>query len=196
MSRSLSLLAIAGFGALLSTPAMAQEMPEHGVFIMNSLLFLFGGVLVMFMACGFCMLEVGLVRAKNTTMQLTKNVALFSIAAIGYYAIGYNLMYPLGSWSVDGILSGVMGVAAMEAVGVAPEAADDLSYASTASDYFFQLMFCAATASIVSGTVAERIKLWPFLLFTLILTALIYPFQASWKWGGGFLDEMGFLDFA
>ena len=196
MSRFLSLLAIAGFGALLSTPAMAQEMPEHGVFIMNSLLFLFGGVLVMFMACGFCMLEVGLVRAKNTTMQLTKNVALFSIAAIGYYAIGYNLMYPLGSWSVDGILSGVMGVAAMEAVGVAPEAADDLSYASTASDYFFQLMFCAATASIVSGTVAERIKLWPFLLFTLILTALIYPFQASWKWGGGFLDVMGFLDFA
>ena len=196
MSRFLSLLAIAGFGALLSTPAMAQEMPEHGVFIMNSLLFLFGGVLVMFMACGFCMLEVGLVRAKNTTMQLTKNVALFSIAAIGYYAIGYNLMYPLGSWSVDGILSGVMGVAAMEAVGVAPEAADDLSYASTASDYFFQLMFCAATASIVSGTVAERIKLWPFLLFTLMLTALIYPFQASWKWGGGFLDEMGFLDFA
>jgi Amt family ammonium transporter len=79
---------------------------------------------------------------------------------------------------------------------VAPEAADDLSYASTASDYFFQLMFCAATASIVSGTLAERIKLWPFLLFTLILTALIYPFQASWKWGGGFLDEMGFLDFA
>jgi Amt family ammonium transporter len=196
MSRFLSLLAIAGFGALLSTPAMAQEMPEHGVFIMNSLLFLFGGVLVMFMACGFCMLEVGLVRAKNTTMQLTKNVALFSIAAIGYYAIGYNLMYPLGSWSVDGILSGVIGTAAMEAVGVAPEAADDLSYASTASDYFFQLMFCAATASIVSGTLAERIKLWPFLVFTLILTALIYPFQASWKWGGGFLDEMGFLDFA
>ena len=196
MSRFLSLLAIAGFGALLSTPAMAQEMPEHGVFIMNSLLFLFGGVLVMFMACGFCMLEVGLVRAKNTTMQLTKNVALFSIAAIGYYAIGYNLMYPLGSWSVDGILSGVIGTAAMEAVGVAPEAADDLSYASTASDYFFQLMFCAATASIVSGTLAERIKLWPFLLFTLILTALIYPFQASWKWGGGFLDEMGFFDFA
>ena len=120
MSRFLSLLALAGFGALLSTPAMAQEMPEHGVFIMNSLLFLFGGVLVMFMACGFCMLEAGLVRAKNTTMQLTKNVALFSIAAIGYYIIGYNLMYPLGSWSVDGILSGVIGTAAMEAVAVAP----------------------------------------------------------------------------
>jgi len=84
----------------------------------------------------------------------------------------------------------------MEAVGVAPDAVDDLSYATTASDYFFQLMFCAATASIVSGTLAERIKLWPFLLFTLILTAFIYPLQASWKWGGGFLDEMGFLDFA
>ena len=191
-----STLAIAGFGALLATPALAQEVPEHGVFVLNSLLFLIGGVLVMFMACGFCMLETGLVRAKNTTMQLTKNVALFSIAAVGYYIIGYNLMYPLGTWSVDGILSGVIGVAVLEAVGVAPEAADDLGYASTGSDYFFQLMFCAATASIVSGTVAERIKLWPFLVFTLILTALIYPFQASWKWGGGFLDEMGFLDFA
>ena len=197
MLKSLSsILAVAAGGALLATPALAQEVPEHGIFILNSLLFLVGGVLVMFMACGFCMLEVGLVRAKNTTMQLTKNVALFSIAAIGYYVIGYNLMYPLGTWSVDGVLSGVIGVAAMEAVGVAADSADDLSYASTASDYFFQLMFCAATASIVSGTLAERIKLWPFLLFTLILTALIYPFQASWKWGGGFLDEMGFLDFA
>ena len=191
-----SVLAIAAAGAMLATPALAQEMPEHGIFILNSLLFLIGGVLVMFMACGFCMLEAGLVRAKNTTTQLTKNVALFSIAAVGYYIIGYNLMYPLGTWSVDGILSGVIGVAAMEAVGVAADGADDLAYASTASDYFFQLMFCAAPASIVSGTVAERIKLWPFLLFTLILTSLIYPFQASWKWGGGFLDEMGFLDFA
>ena len=193
---SRSALALAGIGALVATPALAQAVSEHGVFVLNSLLFLIGGVLVMFMACGFCMLETGLVRAKNTTMQLTKNVALFSIAAVGYYVIGYNLMYPLGTWSVDGILSGVVGVAVLEAVGVAPDAADDLAYASTASDYFFQLMFRAATASIVSGTLAERIKLWPFLLFTFILTALIYPFQASWKWGGGFLDEMGFLDFA
>ena len=192
----LSTAALAGIGAMLATPALAQEVPEHGVFILNSLLFLVGGFLVMFMAAGFCMLEVGLVRAKNTTMQLTKNVALFSIAAIGYYIVGYNLMYPLGDWSIDGVLSGIIGVAAMEAVGIAPEGADDLAYASTASDYFFQLMFCAATASIVSGTLAERIKLWPFLLFTFLLTSLIYPFQASWKWGGGFLDEMGFLDFA
>jgi Amt family ammonium transporter len=150
----------------------------------------------MFMACGFCMLEAGLVRSKNTTMQLTKNISLFSIAAVGYYVIGYNLMYPLGTWTIDGVFSGVIGVAVMEAVGVTAESADDISYATTGSDYFFQLMFCAATASIVSGALAERIKLWPFLLFTFILTAVIYPLQASWKWGGGFLDAMGFLDFA
>ena len=189
--------AAAALAAFAATPALAQEVPEHGVFILNSVLFLMAGFLVMFMACGFCMLEAGLVRAKNTTMQLTKNMALFSTAAIGYYLIGYNLMYPLGDWSIDGVFSALFpAVAVMEAVGVAPEAADDIGYASTASDYFFQLMFCAATASIVSGTLAERIKLWPFLLFTLILTAFIYPLQASWKWGGGFLDEMGFLDFA
>ena len=190
-----SMLLAAVFG-LLATPALAQEVPEHGVYILNSLLFLMAGFLVMFMACGFCMLEAGLVRSKNTTMQLTKNVSLFSIAAVGYYIIGYNLMYPLGTWSVEGVLSGVFGVAIMEAVGITADAADDISYAATGSDYFFQLMFCAATASIVSGALAERIKLWPFLLFTFILTAVIYPLQASWKWGGGFLDEMGFLDFA
>ena len=182
--------------SLIASPAFAQEVPEHGVFILNSLLFLMAGFLVMFMACGFCMLEAGLVRSKNTTMQLTKNISLFSIAAVGYYVIGYNLMYPLGTWTIDGVFSGVIGVAVMEAVGVTAEAADDISYATTGSDYFFQLMFCAATASIVSGALAERIKLWPFLLFTLILTAFIYPLQASWKWGGGFLDAMGFLDFA
>jgi Amt family ammonium transporter len=182
--------------SLIASPAFAQEVPEHGVFILNSLLFLMAGFLVMFMACGFCMLEAGLVRSKNTTMQLTKNISLFSIAAVGYYVIGYNLMYPLGTWTIDGVFSGVIGVAVMEAVGVSAESADDISYATTGSDYFFQLMFCAATASIVSGALAERIKLWPFLLFTLILTAVIYPLQASWKWGGGFLDAMGFLDFA
>ena len=187
---------LAGAANLLASPAFAQEAPEHSVFILNSLLFLMAGFLVMFMACGFCMLEAGLVRSKNTTMQLTKNISLFSIAAVGYYLLGYNLMYPLGTWSVEGVFSGVIGVAVMEAVGISAENADDISYATTGSDYFFQLMFCAATASIVSGALAERIKLWPFLLFTLILTAFIYPLQASWKWGGGFLDEMGFLDFA
>ena len=192
----LKYLSLAGAASLLASPAVAQEAPEHSVFILNSLLFLMAGFLVMFMACGFCMLEAGLVRSKNTTMQLTKNISLFSIAAVGYYLLGYNLMYPLGTWSVDGVFSGVIGVAVMEAVGISADKADDISYATTGSDYFFQLMFCAATASIVSGALAERIKLWPFLLFTLILTAFIYPLQASWKWGGGFLDEMGFLDFA
>jgi len=188
---------IAGALMAVASPAFAQTVPEHGVFILNSLLFLIGGFLVMFMACGFCMLESGLVRAKNTTTQLTKNIALFSIAAIGYYLVGYNLMYPLGDWAIEGYFSGLFpALAVMEPVGVAADAVDDLSYAATASDYFFQLMFCAATASIVSGTVAERIKLWPFLIFTFILTALIYPLQASWKWGGGFLDGLGFLDFA
>ncbi|MEM9783746.1 MAG: ammonium transporter [Pseudomonadota bacterium] len=195
--------------ALLSVPAFAQDeaaaaagtVPEHGIFILNTLLFLVGGFLVMFMAAGFCMLEAGLVRSKNVAMQCTKNISLFSIAAVGYYLIGYNLMYPLGSWSIGtdetGGYLGAFGVAVLEAVGVAAEDTDDLSYASTGSDYFFQLMFCAATASIVSGAVAERIKLWPFLIFTFLLTALIYPIQASWKWGGGFLDsQFGFLDFA
>ncbi len=194
------------FGAM-ALPAQAQDaavataVPTHSVFIFNSLLFLISGFLVMFMAAGFSMLEAGLVRSKNVSMQLTKNIALFSFAAIMYYLIGYNLMYPLGNWSIGtddtGGYLGAFGVAVLEAVGVAPEATDDLSYASTGSDYFFQLMFCATTASIVSGTLAERMKLWPFLIFTLVLTGVLYPIQASWKWGGGFLDtQFGFLDFA
>ncbi|MBY6090394.1 ammonium transporter [Maritimibacter alkaliphilus] len=192
--------------ALIAAPSLGlaqEEGPVAGVnastdtvFILNSLLFLVGGFLVFWMAAGFAMLEAGLVRSKNVTMQLMKNVALFSLAAIFYYLIGYNLMYPLGTWSIDGVLSGVWGPGVLEAVGVTADAADDYGYASTGSDFFFQLMFCATTASIVSGTLAERIKLWPFLIFTIVLTAVIYPLQASWKWGGGFLDEAGFLDFA
>jgi len=203
-----TLLKSAGLAALMAgaaLPALAQDaptdVPVHSVFVFNSLLFLIGGFLVMFMACGFAMLEAGLVRQKNVAMQLTKNMGLFSFAAVAYYLIGYNLMYPLGSWSIGsdetGGYLGAFSVAVLEAVGVAPDAADDLGYASTGSDYFFQLMFCAATASIVSGVLAERIKLWPFLIFTIILTGIIYPIQASWKWGGGFLDsQWGFLDFA
>ena len=182
--------------ALAQQAELPAAVPSDVVFILNSLLFLMGGFLVFWMAAGFTMLEAGLVRSKNVTMQLTKNVALFSLASIFYYLIGYNLMYPLGSWAVEGVLSGVWGPGVLEAVGVTAEAADDYSYAATGSDFFFQLMFCAATASIVSGTLAERIKLWPFLIFTIILTSIIYPLQASWKWGGGFLDAAGFLDFA
>jgi len=184
----------------LPTLAAAEGEPilvaTDTVFILNSLLFLVGGFLVFWMAAGFSMLEAGLVRSKNVTMQLTKNVALFSLATVFYYLIGYNLMYPLGTWATEGVLSGVWGVAILEAVGVGRDGADDYGYASTGSDFFFQLMFCAATASIVSGALAERIKLWPFLIFTILLTSVIYPIQASWKWGGGFLDGMGFQDFA
>ncbi|GLO69018.1 ammonium transporter [Phaeobacter inhibens] len=191
-------LALPGLALAQETAAAAPAgaAATDTVFILNSLLFLVGGFLVFWMAAGFAMLEAGLVRSKNVTMQLTKNVALFSLAAIFYYLIGYNLMYPLGTWSIEGVLSGVWGPGVLEAVGITSEQADDYSYASTGSDFFFQLMFCATTASIVSGTMAERVKLWPFLAFVIVLTAVIYPLQASWKWGGGFLDEMGFLDFA
>ena len=193
---------VAGAAALaFATPALAQDASTDSVFIFNSLLFLIGGFLVFWMAAGFAMLEAGLVRSKNVTTQLTKNISLFSLAAIMYWLVGYNLMYPLGSWSIGsdetGGYLGAFGVAILEAVGVTRDAADDYGYASTGSDFFFQLMFCATTASIVSGTLAERIKLWPFLIFTIVLTGLIYPIQASWKWGGGFLDsQWGFLDFA
>jgi len=185
--------------ALLPGLALAQDadvtppMGDIG-FILNTFMFLVTGILVFWMAAGFAMLEAGLVRSKNVTIQLTKNIALFSLAAIAYYAIGYNLMYPGDGWSIAGVL-GAFGTAELEPVGLA-DATPDLTYASVGSDFFFQLMFCATTCSIVSGTLAERIKLWPFLAFCIALTALIYPIQASWKWGGGFLDEMGFLDFA
>jgi len=163
-------------------------------FIFTTFMFLVAGFLVFFMAAGFAMLEAGLVRSKNVTMQLTKNMALFSLASIFYYILGYNLMYPGDGWTMDGIL-GAFAVTGLEPVGL-EGAEPDLTYASVGSDFFFQLMFCAATASIVSGALAERIKLWPFLCFVIVLTAVIYPIQASWKWGGGFLDAAGFQDFA
>ncbi len=207
MNKFSKILGVTAAAALVASPLLAQdaaaptEASRDTIFIFNSLLFLVGGFLVFWMAAGFTMLEAGLVRSKNVTMQLTKNVALFSLAAIFYYLIGYNLMYPLGSWTIGtddtGGYLGAFGPALLEAVGITADEADDIGYASTGSDFFFQLMFCATTASIVSGTLAERIKLWPFLIFTIILTAFIYPIQASWKWGGGFLDsQWGFLDFA
>ncbi len=210
MKLNKTLLAVAALVAL-PTLGWAQdaEGPVAGVnaasdtsFILTSLLFLMGGFMVFWMAAGFSMLEAGLVRSKNVTMQLTKNIALFSIAAIMYYLVGYNLMYPLGSWAIGsdetgGYLSALFGVAVLEAVGVTADGLDDYSYAATSTDYFFQLMFCATTASIVSGTLAERIKLWPFLVFVVVLTGFIYPLQASWDWGGGFLEsQFVFSDFA
>ena len=186
--------------ALAAEEVSSELVSSHGVFILNTLLFLIGGFLVMWMAAGFAMLEAGLVRSKNVTTQLTKNVALFSIAAIAYYLVGFNLMYPgdlkEGSWWISGYLGPMFNVAGLEPVGAGVDQIGDLSYASVGSDFFFQLMFCATTASIVSGTIAERMKLWPFLIFTILLTAFIYPIEASWQWGGGWLAKMGFSDFA
>ena len=199
-------LAAVATAALLPTMGFAQEaeappaVSEELVWMFNSLLFLIGGFLVFFMAAGFAMLEGGLVRSKNVTMQMTKNVGLFSLAAIMYWLVGYNLMYPLGDWAIEGYFSGlfpswgVLEPVYLNDMGL--EAADDAGYASTGSDFIFQLMFCAATASIVSGALAERIKLWPFLIFVIVLTGFIYPLTASWQWGGGWLSEAGFSDFA
>jgi Amt family ammonium transporter len=193
----LKTLSVAGALTALPTLALAQEaaapgFDEIGPYIMTTLLFLVGGFLVFWMAAGFAMLEAGLVRSKNVTMQLTKNIALFSTAAIMYWLVGFNLMYP---GDFNGYFAPNFVPTVLEPVGLA--AADaDLGYASVASDFFFQLMFVAATASIVSGALAERIKLWPFLIFVVILTGIMYPITGSWQWGGGFLSQLGFSDFA
>ena len=186
---------------LLAVPqlATAQEADVTPLnadigFIFTTFMFLVSGFLVFFMAAGFAMLEAGLVRGKNVAMQLTKNMALFSLASLFFYILGYNLMYPGDGWTIQNVV-GAFSVTALEPV-VLEGVEADLTYASVGSDFFFQLMFCAATASIVSGALAERIKLWPFLAFVTVLVAVIYPIQASWKWGGGFLDAMGFQDFA
>jgi Amt family ammonium transporter len=188
--------------ALLAAPVLgyAQEasaptFDEIGPYIMTTMLFLVGGFLVFWMAAGFAMLEAGLVRSKNVTMQLTKNIALFSIASIMYWLIGFNLMYPGDGWIISGWVGPFFAITSLEPVGLsAADAA--LDYASVGSDFFFQLMFVAATASIVSGALAERIKLWPFLIFVVVLTGFMYPISGSWQWGGGWLSEMGFSDFA
>ena len=154
-------------------------------YAVDTFYFLVMGVLVMFMAPGFAMLEAGMVRSKNTSEILTKNVALFSIASIMYLVIGYNIMY-----GGEGLFLGTENTV------------DDVlasggdTYYSARSDFFFQVVFVATAMSIISGAVAERMKLWSFLLFTVVMTGFIYPLQGSWSWGGGFLSEAGFVDFA
>ena len=194
--RTVSLAALLLAVPQLATAQEADVTPLNADigFIFTTFMFLVSGFLVFFMAAGFAMLEAGLVRGKNVAMQLTKNMALFSLASLFFYILGYNLMYPGDGWTIQNVV-GAFSVTALEPVGLEGVEAD-LTYASVGSDFFFQLMFCAATASIVSGALAERIKLWPFLAFVIVLVAVIYPIQASWKWGGGFLDAMGFQDFA
>jgi len=163
-------------------------------YALDTFYFLMSGALVMWMAAGFTMLEAGLVRAKNTAEILTKNVGLYSIACIMYMVCGYGIMYGDGisSWlpSIGFLSADDNTVAAVTAGG------DDAPYYSNLSDFFFQVVFVATAMSIVSGAVAERMKLWSFFLFSVVLTGFIYPVQGFWKWGGGFLDQAGFLDFA
>ncbi len=182
-------------------------MTPETAFILNSFMFLICGAFVMWMAAGFAMLEAGLVRAQNTAAICLKNIVLYALAGLAYYVIGYNIMYVgvaehglWGSFSFfyeptmaeAALIAADEGAAEIEAASKVVEAS---KYASM-SDWFFQMVFVATAASIVSGTIAERMKLWPFLVFVLVLTALIYPVQGAWTWGGGWLAKMGFTDFA
>jgi Amt family ammonium transporter len=166
-------------------------------YALDTFYFLVSGALVMWMAAGFAMLEAGLVRAKNTAEILTKNVALFAIASIMFMVMGYNIMYP-GDAFAGGVVPGFDlsfmfgGDNKVEDV----LASNGETYYSNMADFFFQVVFVATAMSIVSGAVAERMKLWSFLLFAVVMTGFIYPVQGYWKWGGGFLDALGFNDFA
>ncbi|MCW8951139.1 MAG: ammonium transporter [Rhodospirillales bacterium] len=187
----LPFMGVAAAALFAAEPALAADAPvTETQFILNSINFLVFGAFVMLMAAGFAMLESGLVRSKNTATICLKNVALYSIAGIMFYLVGYNLMYA----GVDG---GFMGSLAIWGADDSAALAGDFSgnYAAS-SDWFFQMVFVATAASIVSGTLAERIKLWPFLIFVVVLTGFIYPIQGAWHWGGGWLAEMGFADFA
>ena len=174
---------VLGILSIAPSVAVAATDPETA-YILNSFSFLIHGFMVALMAAGVCMLEGGLVRSKNAAVQSTKNISLYGIAGIMYALIGYNLMY------MD--VNGYFG--SFEFWNPSEPSVDD-GY-SSGSDWFFQMVFVATAASIVSGAVAERVKLTSFLVFVVILTALIYPIQGSWSWGGGYLSEAGFLDFA
>ncbi|MEM7782458.1 MAG: ammonium transporter [Planctomycetota bacterium] len=191
--------------AKLTVEELAKTVAENAqtdAFIFNTLLFLIGGFLVMWMAAGFAMLEAGLVQTKNVSMQCLKNIALFAVAGIMFYLCGYSLMYvDVTGVAVEGGAEGEVVPSFFNnylgtfAIYPLAEGKEPGSY-SVASDWFFQMVFCATTASIVSGTVAERIKFWPFMIFTIILTGIIYPITGSWEWGTGWLDQMEFSDFA
>jgi Amt family ammonium transporter len=197
-------ITLAAMGVIAIGKAEAAVDPETA-FVLNSFSFLIHGVLVMFMAAGFAMLESGLVRSKNTAAICLKNIALYSIAGLVYYVIGYALMYTnvdkgwIGAFELlyNPAPAELALLNAADAGKAAANAAvlKGSTYASM-SDWFFQMVFVATAASIVSGTLAERIRVWPFLIFVVVLTGVIYPIQGSWVWGAGWLSEMGFKDFA
>jgi Amt family ammonium transporter len=182
-----------------ATTQLAAQVTELS-YALDTFYFLMMGALVMWMAAGFTMLEAGLVRAKNTAEILTKNVGLYSIACIMYMLCGYTIMYP-GDFagglfqSLSTIGSGLLTSSDNAAADVIASGGD--TYYSNLSDFFFQVVFVATAMSIVSGAVAERMKLWSFFAFAVILTAVIYPVQGFWNWGGGFLTaDFGYFDFA
>ena len=197
--KTLAILGVLACGAT----AVHASVEAETAFVFNTFSFLVWGALVMWMCAGFTMLESGSVRTKNASVICLKNIGLYSIAGLAYYFIGYNLMYvDVDSWigafkflygPSAGDLAMVGGDEAAKAA--AKDAVLENGY-STMSDWFFQMVFVATTASIVSGTLAERVRLWSFFLFILFLTAFIYPIVGAWTWGGGWLSEMGFSDFA
>ncbi len=163
-------------------------------YALDTFYFLLSGALVMWMAAGFTMLESGMVRSKNTVEILVKNIGLYSIACIMYLLVGYNIMYSDSASSIIPTLSFlVAGDNSVEAVIAGGE---DAPYYSDISDFFFQVVFVATAMSIISGAVAERMKLWSFFLFAVVMCAVIYPVQGYWSWGEGFLDDLGYSDYA
>ncbi|MAV86970.1 MAG: ammonium transporter [Rhodospirillaceae bacterium] len=214
----LTLLLIIGILVLGSNTEVHAAVPGETAFIFNTFSFLIHGLLVMFMACGFAMLESGLVRAKNTSTICLKNMALYSLAGLAFYVVGYSILYTdvNGGWigsfnlfynssqaeldliNMTGSVGDATGAAKAKLEKGIAEASSKVIGAnySVMSDWFFQMVFVATAASIVSGTLAERIKVWPFLIFVVVLSAFIYPIQASWVWGAGWLSTMGFSDFA
>ncbi len=182
----------------VAVPALAEEANLGDTVVqlaysVDTFYFLMTGALVMWMAAGFTMLESGLVRSKNTVEILTKNVALYSIACIMYMLVGYNIMY---GDSVNSLIPGLSFLLGADHTVDEVLASGGEVYYSSLADFFFQVVFVATAMSIVSGAVAERMKLWAFLAFAVVMTGFIYPVQGFWKWGGGFLDALGFLDFA
>ncbi|WP_440697542.1 ammonium transporter [Candidatus Pelagibacter sp. HIMB1709] len=169
----------------MSSAGMAETTVSAEVgFIFNTLLFLICGFLVMFMAAGFAMLESGMVTSRSVSVICAKNIGLYAIAGIMFWLVGYNLAYGIPEGGYIGSFTPWSDASAI-----------DTGY-SDGSDWFFQMVFCATTVSICSGAMAERIKLWPFFLFAAILAGIIYPIVMGWQWGGGWLAEIGFSDFA
>ena len=195
---SLGVLTMAGF-LFAPSVAAAQDAVADTAFILNTFSFLIWGALVMWMCAGFTMLESGSVRSKNASVICLKNIGLYAIAGLTYYIIGYGLMY-VDVGSLIGSLDWFYGPSADEIALIGGDASATAAVVengySVTSDWFFQMVFVATTASIVSGALAERVNLWAFFAFTAILTAFIYPVVGAWTWGGGWLSQMGFSDFA